>query len=71
MTMDVELVPMFVSPFLLLGGGHANPKKIRIGCVDSIYDSCAVLIGELRFVRWGVGHYIKVCILYSDTLAYK
>ena len=26
MTMDVELVPMLVSPFLLLGGGHANPE---------------------------------------------
>ena len=44
MTMDVQLIPMKVSPLLLLRRRHANPKQIWVGSIDGINDSLVVLI---------------------------
>ena len=50
-TMDVQLIPMRVSPLLLLRRRHANPEQIRVGSIDGINDSLVVLIRELRLIR--------------------
>ena len=47
MTMDVQLIPMRVSPLLLLRRRHANPEQIRVGSIDGINDSLVVLIAIL------------------------
>ena len=68
MTMDVQLIPMRVSPLLLLRSRHANPEQIRVGSINGINDSLVVLIRELRLIRRRISHHLQVRIIYDSTL---
>lgn len=68
MTMNVQLIPMRVRPFLLLRSRHTDPKQIRIGSINGINDSLVVLIRELRLIRRRISHYLQVRIIYGSTL---
>ena len=67
MAVDVELLPVLVSPLLLLWCRHTNPEKVWISLVDGVDDGCVVIVGELWLVWWRVCHDLKVRILDSCT----
>ena len=62
MTMDIEFVPMTISPFFLFGCRHSNPQQIRISIVDSFYDSFVVLGRKLRLIRRRIGDNVEIGI---------
>ena len=67
-TMDVLLIPMRISPLLLLRSRHTDPKQIWVGSIDSINDSPVVLIRELRLIRRRISHHLQVRIIHGSTL---
>ncbi len=67
-TMNVQLVPVLVSPFLLLGCRHTNPEQVGIGGVDEADHCLTVLVGELSLVGWGIGDYAQMGIVVGCPL---
>ena len=67
-TMDVQLIPMRISPLLLLRSRHTDPKQVRVGSIDGINDSLVVLIRELRLIRRRISHHLQVRIIHGSTL---
>ena len=68
-TMDVEMLPMLVCPFLLLWCCHSNPEQVGICFIDSLDDGSVILIRELWLVWWRISHNLKVWILDSSAQA--
>ena len=69
--MDVELLPLAVNPFLLLGCCHANPEEVGVGVVDGIDDLAVVFVGKLGLEGWREGDNLNVGIFVGCALADK
>ena len=55
MTMDVEFIPVLVSPLFLFWCRHSNPQQVWISGMDGVDDGLVVVLGENGLVGWGIG----------------
>lgn len=62
MAVDIEFVPMRVSPLLLLRRRHAYPQQVGVSRIYRLHNRLVVLIRELRLVRRRVGNDLQVRI---------
>ena len=71
MAMNVQFMPMRISPFFLLRSRHPYPKQIRVRTVDDLNDSAVILLAELRLVGRRIRFHRDVRIIHSGSFFYQ
>ena len=67
----VKLVPVRVSPFLLLRCRHAYPQQVGVSLVYSLYYGVVVFFAELRLIWWRIRLHCYVWIVHGSPFLYQ